>query len=446
MLTRHNTILAAALPKLAAKKSSRTRLGLTLGIIAAGSLSSAIATPATTNPDFFWRGGDGVWNNTANWAQSAGGSTAYNPANYGVASFNTTAASNTSQTVTYNLPSWSTINGVEFNSAGSTTLIGTAGSELKLYKSITVNSGAGAVTIGSNESGKQLNINLNNEANTWTNNSANGLNIVNNVKIGDWSKLTVQGSGNTTVQGVVSQAEARNNNIWTPDNNENGLLKTGSGTLTLNGANTYKGYTEVKGGTLSINGDSSAATGNMSVSGAGTALTGNGTVGGNTTLSNGATHSAGGIGTVGLQTFDKAGAATTNLSYGSGSIFSWTLDSALAQTRGVGYDAVNVTGNLTGSADAIFQVDIGSGSFTDTFWDTARSWDDIFMGSNGAKADWTSIFGGGLRSADTLGQGSFSFSGNSLVWNPVYSPVPEPTSALAGLLLVAGILRRRRNA
>lgn len=441
MLTRHNSILAAALPKLAAKKSSS--IGLALGLIAAGSISTALATPAS--PDFFWRGGDGVWNNTANWAQSTGGSTAYNPANYGVASFNTAAAANTSQTVTFNLPSWSTIDGVQFNSAGATTLVGASGSELKLYKSITVNSGAGPVTIGSNASGQALNINLNSEPNTWTNNSANGLDIKNNVKVGDWSKLTVQGSGNTTVQGVVSQAEARNNNQWTPDNNENGILKTGTGTLTFNGANTYKGYTEVTGGTLAINGDSSAATGNMSVSGAGTALVGNGTVGGNTTLSNGATHSAGGIGTVGLQTFDKAGSATTNLAYGNGSIFSWTLDSAAAQTRGIGYDAVNVTGNLTGSANSIFQVDIGSGSFADTFWDTARSWDDIFMGANGVKSDWASIFGGGLHSGDTGGQGSFSFSGNSLVWNPVYSPVPEPTSALAGLLLVAGMLRRRRN-
>jgi len=40
------------------------------------------------------------------------------------------------------------------------------------------------------------------------------------------------------------------------------------------------------------------------------------------------------------------------------------------------------------------------------------------------------------------GRGYFAFSGTSaLSW----TAVPEPTSALAGILLVAGLLRRRRG-
>ena len=39
------------------------------------------------------------------------------------------------------------------------------------------------------------------------------------------------------------------------------------------------------------------------------------------------------------------------------------------------------------------------------------------------------------------GQGQFGYTGNTLTW----TVVPEPTSALAGILLGAGLLRRRRR-
>jgi fibronectin-binding autotransporter adhesin len=62
-----------------------------------------------------------------------------------------------------------------------------------------------------------------------------------------------------------------------------GLTKSGSGTLTLSGANTYKGPTVVSAGTLVINGDQSAATGSVSVP-AGRTLSGNGIIGGSVTV------------------------------------------------------------------------------------------------------------------------------------------------------------------
>ena len=43
---------------------------------------------------------------------------------------------------------------------------------------------------------------------------------------------------------------------------------------------------------------------------------------------------------------------------------------------------------------------------------------------------------------DVSSYGSFTFTGTTLTWNAV----PEPTSALAGLLLAAGSLRRHRGA
>ena len=49
---------------------------------------------------------------------------------------------------------------------------------------------------------------------------------------------------------------------------------------------------------------------------------------------------------------------------------------------------------------------------------------------------------GGQR--DLSGQGQFSLNGTQLTWTPV-SPVPEPASLVAGLLIFAGLSRRSRK-
>jgi len=61
------------------------------------------------------------------------------------------------------------------------------------------------------------------------------------------------------------------------------LTKTGTGTITLSGTNTYTGATEINVGTLFINGNQSSAVGNVSVA-ANATLGGTGTVGGSTTI------------------------------------------------------------------------------------------------------------------------------------------------------------------
>jgi MYXO-CTERM domain-containing protein len=65
----------------------------------------------------------------------------------------------------------------------------------------------------------------------------------------------------------------------------------------------------------------------------------------------------------------------------------------------------------------------------------------------------TSIFGNAFASgafttvqtSDDVSQyGSFTISGESLVYSS-FSAVPEPTNAVVGLLVGAGLLRRRRG-
>jgi MYXO-CTERM domain-containing protein len=118
-----------------------------------------------------------------------------------------------------------------------------------------------------------------------------------------------------------------------------------------------------------------------------------------------------------------------------------------------GYDAVKLEGaiSLLGATDAAFRIVIGDSDFSNPFWSTSKVWEDIFVNTlNAAISNWTNVFStGGVANfqfyntsgpISTPTNGSFSMSGNTLSW----TAVPEPTSALAGLLILGGVLRRRR--
>lgn len=155
---------------------------------------------------------------------------------------------------------------------------------------------------------------------------------------------------------------------------------------------------------------------------------------------------------VGTQTF------SSTLAYGSGSIFEWNLDASHADPgegalNSGNFDKVSATGAVTGSA-AVFKVALGTNAFTDAFWSTNKSW-SIFStgaGSNNLTAIFSSFAGTGIGSSGLVkGQGynglfSFLESNSTLYWTRMegYEVVPEPGSALAGLLLAAGLLRRKR--
>jgi len=95
------------------------------------------------------------------------------------------------------------------------------------------------------------------------------------------SSLDFAGNGNTLVQGTIS-----NGNVYA-----NRVIKSGSGTLTLTGSNSYTGNTTVNVGTLLING-STVGDSAFSVS-SGATLGGSGTIGGTVTVGSGGTLAPG---------------------------------------------------------------------------------------------------------------------------------------------------------
>ena len=132
------------------------------------------------------------------------------------------------------------------------------------------------------------------------------------------------------------------------------------------------------------------------------------------------------------------------------SIFSWTIDSPGTDP---GDNALNMgnynvlnTPDLTGSR-AIFKILLGpTDDFGQSFWDTNKQWENIFSVADGS--DLATIFNGGFAGDPVIsqtgvvaGQGHFAFSGSTLIW----SVVPEPSGAVVALLMMGGLLRRRRN-
>jgi autotransporter-associated beta strand protein len=145
------------------------------------------------------------------------------------------------------LASPTTANSLTFNPFSGTYSLGTSGQALTLTNGMTLNSGAGAVTLISP-------ITLG-AAQSWLNNSASLLTVGTDTVSKAGYLLTVGGSGNTTVSGIIDGA--------------GGLAKSGAGTLTLNGtnANTFTGGLGITNGTVILDFVSRGANANLVATG-----------------------------------------------------------------------------------------------------------------------------------------------------------------------------------
>ncbi len=262
-------------------------------------------------------------------------------------------------------------------------------------------------------------------------------------KLADAATLSIS-SGTLDLQGTDTVASLASTG---------GAITLGSGkTLTVTSNSSIGSSSTVSGGTLrasggtltfnSTSGNSSAVTIESSAK-----LTGTGTIGGATTINASGTLAP---------TAQVSGSRMTigsTVNFTSNSIFQWDLNSGSsdpgANALNIGsYGQLAATGAASGTS--VFSI-VSGGNYSDPFWNTNKRWDNIFSaaGLTNLNSIFTTFSGTGLTTsgsgptaiATAAGRGQFSFTGMTLQW----TAVPEPASTLAGLLLGAGLLRRRRG-
>ena len=234
------------------------------------------------------------------------------------------------------------------------------------------------------------------------------------------------------------------------------LVKTGAGTLTLSGTNTYTGTTTVDTGKLIIDGIQSSATGAMTINVNGT-LAGSGTIGASLLTVNGVIAPGNSPGTL----------ATGSQLWNIGGSYLWEINDSdgskgLSLGGTNGWDWLDITGDLNlGSLSAGgFTIDIDSLNSSD-LTGTADGFDYSGLAYGDAFASTFIIATAnnitGFESGDFILDDSGFVNGklewsinlddgvaDSLVLSAVF--VPEPSStALLGLGSLALLMRRKRS-
>lgn len=251
------------------------------------------------------------------------------------------------------------------------------------------------------------------------------------------------GAGNLNIGANILTVGGADNLSGTFSGSLNGttgsLVKAGTGTLNLTGANTYTGTTTVNQGTLAVNNITGTGTGTGTTTVAsGARIMGIGTIGGNLTIATGGAMAPGNsIGVLnantGISTW-SAGAKYT-VEYIPGASF----------TPGVTIDHYNSLGtldvtalNTAGNQFTIELVRLPGGTSPAPTFATIATFSGGTSG-NGFAADRFTFTGDFAGATPTI-----ALVGNSVVIS--FTPVPEPTTVLglgAAAFGLAGLVRRR---
>jgi autotransporter-associated beta strand protein len=260
---------------------------------------------------------------------------------------------------------------------------------------------------------------------------------------------------NSTFSGVVSNGSGAG-----------GIIKDGTGTLTLTGDNSYTGSTGVTQGTLLIggSGDINQTSGvtistagtfryNSSVAYSGGAITnnggtiaGSGTIGASVALDSLSDKLAPGN-SPGIQNY---GISQTWNAF----TYQWETNNFTGTTAGTDFDQITITGSLTLDLAGSYAVDLlsltalNAAGNVANFSEITRQW-AILTASGGISnfdvGDWTINEAGFTSSPTRTGTFSLSADANNIYLN--YALVPEPSGVMLAAVGMLGIAaRRRRNA